>query len=305
VVDRVLGPNHGHRSTRQFDVLVVRRQRSDTPLAGCASQVPLAARAVPGSLPFAADETRKPDAGCDPAYRDGVESGATVVVGGTSGIGLRLAETYASRGDEVVITGRDHGRCSAAAASIAPAGVQACAFDLAAPELIAPALGAIGPVRRLVLGAVERDENSVASYDLVRALRLVTLKLVGYTEVIHALAPRFTRDASILLFGGLAMRRPYPGSTTVSTVNGGITGLVHTLAVELAPIRVNALHPGIVGDSPYWADKPPAVLEAVRARTPLGRLVAMDEIVGAAMFLLDNGAVNGINLDVDGGWLLT
>jgi NAD(P)-dependent dehydrogenase (short-subunit alcohol dehydrogenase family) len=229
-----------------------------------------------------------------------------VVVGGTSGIGLRIAEAYAERGDEVVITGRDHGRCSAAAAGIAgPAGVQACAFDLATPELIGTALGAVGPVRRLVLGAVERDENSVASYDLGRALRLVTLKLVGYTEVVHTLAPRFTRDAAILIFGGLAMRRPYPGSTTVSTVNGGVTGLVHSLAVELAPIRVNALHPGIVGDSPYWANKPPAVLEAVRARTPLGRLITMDEIVGAAMFLLDNGAVNGINLDVDGGWLLT
>jgi NAD(P)-dependent dehydrogenase (short-subunit alcohol dehydrogenase family) len=227
-------------------------------------------------------------------------------VGGTAGIGLRLAETYAAGGDEVVITGRELGRCAAAASSIAGGrAVQACAFDLADPESIAAGLQEVGPVDRLVLGAVERDENSVSSYDLTRALRLVTLKLVGYTEVIHALAPRFTPQASILLFGGLAMRRPYPGSTTVSTVNGGVMGLVHTLAVELAPIRVNALHPGIVGDSPYWANKPPAVLEAVRARTPLGRLATMDEIVGAAMFLLDNGAVNGVNLDVDGGWLLT
>jgi NAD(P)-dependent dehydrogenase (short-subunit alcohol dehydrogenase family) len=235
-----------------------------------------------------------------------VGAGATVIVGGTSGIGLRLAETYAARGHAVVITGRDEGRCTAAAVGIAGAQeVTACTFDLASPELIAPALQAVGAVDRLVLGAVERDENSVASYDVVRALRLVTLKLVGYTEVIHALAPRLTPQASILLFGGLAMRRPYPGSTTVSTVNGGVTGLVHTLAVELAPIRVNALHPGIVGDSPYWAGKPPAVLEAVRARTPLGRLATMDEIVDAAIFLLDNGAVNGINLDVDGGWLLT
>ena len=72
---------------------------------------------------------------------------------------------------------------------------------------------------------------------------------------------------------------------------------MHTLAVELAPIRVNALHPGIVGDSPYWAGKPAAVLDAVLARTPLGRLVTMDEIVHAAMFLLENGAVNGVNLD--------
>jgi len=228
-----------------------------------------------------------------------------VVVGGTTGIGLRLAETYAARGRRVVITGRELERCSTAATSIAGAQpVQACAFDLAEPEAIAPALETIGPVDRLVLGAVDRDENTVASYDVERALRLVTLKLVGYTEVIHVLLPRLTENASIVLFGGLAMRRPYPGSTTVSTINGGVTGLVHTLAVELAPIRVNALHPGIVGDSPYWAGKPPAALEAVRARTPLGRLATMDEIVDAAIFLLENGAVNGVNLDVDGGWLL-
>ena len=228
-----------------------------------------------------------------------------MVVGGTSGIGLRLAETYAARGREVVITGRELERCSTAATSIAGTHpVQACAFDLADPETIAGALEAIGPVDRLVLGAVDRDENTVASYDVARALRLVTLKLVGYTEVIHALLPRLTENASIVIFGGLALRRPYPGSTTVSTVNGGVTGLVHTLAVELAPIRVNALHPGIVGDSPYWAGKPPAALEAVRARTPLGRLATMDEIVDAAIFLLENGAVNGVNLDVDGGWIL-
>ena len=154
---------------------------------------------------------------------------------------------------------------------------------------------------------MERDENSVASYDVARALRLVTLKLVGYTEVIHALAAApHAQNASILLFGGLAMRRPYPGSTTVSTVNGGVTGLVHTLAVELAPIRVNALHPGHRGrQSRTGQANRPAVLEAVRARTPLGRLATMDEIVDAAIFLLENGAVNGVNLDVDGGWLLT
>jgi len=87
-------------------------------------------------------------------------------------------------------------------------------------------------------------------------------------------------------------------------VNGGISGLVRTLAVELAPIRVNALHPGIVGDSPAWKDKPPAVLENVLARTPTGRLATMDDIAGAAEFLLENRAVNGVNLEVDGGWLL-
>ena len=79
---------------------------------------------------------------------------------------------------------------------------------------------------------------------------------------------------------------------------------MHTLAVELAPIRVNAIHPGIVGDSPYWSAKPAAVLEPTIARTPLGRPVTMDEIVDASIFLLENGGVNGVNLNVDGGILL-
>lgn len=234
-----------------------------------------------------------------------VASGAVVIVGGTSGIGLRLAEVYAGRGRNVVVTGRDGARCAAAAAGIRGSGpVGSCAFDLAEPERIASSLESLGAVDRLVLAAIERDQNTVQEYDLARALRLVTLKLVGYTEVVHALSGRLTGDASILLFGGQALRRPYPGSTTVTTVNGGVEGLVRTLAVQLAPTRVNAIHPGIVGDSPEWSGKPDAVLENVRARTPLGRLVTMDEIADAAVFLLENGAVNGVNLEVDGGWLL-
>jgi NAD(P)-dependent dehydrogenase (short-subunit alcohol dehydrogenase family) len=154
-----------------------------------------------------------------------------------------------------------------------------------------------------VLAAIERDRNTVREFDVESAVRLATLKLVGYTEVVHALVERLAADASILVFGGLALERPYPGSTMVTAVNGGVTGLVRTLALQLAPIRVNGIHPGIVGDTPEWADKPAAV-EAVIARTPLGRTVTTDEVVDASIFLLDNGGVNGITLQVDGGWLL-
>jgi NAD(P)-dependent dehydrogenase (short-subunit alcohol dehydrogenase family) len=230
-----------------------------------------------------------------------VSDGVVLIVGGTSGIGLRLAETYAGRGREVMISGRDSERTGAVAAGI---GVGACAVDLSQPETIAGCLASVGTVDRLVIGAVDRDENTIAAYDMTAALKLVTLKLVGYAEVVHTLLPRLSPSASILFFGGLALKRPYPGSTTVTTVNGGVTGLVHTLAVELAPVRVNAIHPGVVGDSPYWASKPPSVLDALVARTPLGRLATMDEIVDACIFLLENGAVNGVNLEVDGGWML-
>jgi NAD(P)-dependent dehydrogenase (short-subunit alcohol dehydrogenase family) len=155
-----------------------------------------------------------------------------------------------------------------------------------------------------VIGAVDRDENTARDYDIAGGRKLVTLKLVGYTEVIHTLLPRMDEDSSIVLFGGLAKDRPYPGSTTVSTVNGGIMGMVHTLGVELAPIRVNAIHPAVVGDTPYWQAKPEGVLDALKDRTPLGRLIATEDVVHATAFLLENRAVTGCNLDVDGGWLL-
>ena len=228
-----------------------------------------------------------------------------LIVGGTSGIGLGLAQTYAARGRHVTITGRTDGRCAEIASGITgPGSVSWHALDLAEPETIASCLADVGSVDRLVLAAIERDQNALAEYDLGRALRLVTLKLVGYTEVVHVLQPRLTSSASILLFGGQALRRPYPGSTTITTVNGGVEGLVRTLAVQLAPVRVNAIHPGIVGDTPEWSGKPPEVLENVRVRTPLGRLVTTEEVVDASVFLLENGAVNGVNLELDGGWML-
>lgn len=229
--------------------------------------------------------------------------GAVVVVGGSSGLGLEVARHYAKQGREVVVTSRDPGRAAAAAADVGGS-TRGLALDLVETDRIAAALADVGPVEHLVISAIERDENTVRDYDVERATRLTTLKLVGYTQTVHVLLDRLGDDSSVVLFGGLAKSRPYPGSTTVSTVNGGISTMVHTMAVELAPIRVNALHPAVVGDSPYWMDKPPEVLENLRARTPLGRLVSMSDIVHATVFLLENPAVTGANLNVDGGWLL-
>jgi NAD(P)-dependent dehydrogenase (short-subunit alcohol dehydrogenase family) len=230
-------------------------------------------------------------------------TGSVVIVGGTRAIGLELARHYAALGDDVVISGRSDEHMTAALDELRRAGGSArgLTFDLAQPEGIAPALADVGPVRRLALVAIDRDSNSVKDYDMARALYLVTLKLVGYTEVVHTLAGRFTPDASILLFGGMAKERPYPGSTTVSTVNGGVVGLTRTLVEELKPLRANSIHPGVVGDSPYWAGKT-AAIDRYTGETPMGRLARMTEIVDAAVFLLENTAVNGVDLIVDGGW---
>jgi NADP-dependent 3-hydroxy acid dehydrogenase YdfG len=231
-----------------------------------------------------------------------MNDGLVVVVGGTSGLGKEVARHYAEADREVVITGRDPARTSTVAAELG-AKTTGIAFDLSRPKQIAPALEGLGDVNRLVLAGVQRDQNTMREYDVDAALQLVTLKLVGYTEVVHALMDRLHDDSSILIFGGLAKERPYPGSMTVTTINHGVDGLVRSLAAELKPIRVNALHPGIVEDSPFWAGKTEA-LDAHRARTTTGRLVRMEDIADAAVFMLENPSVAGSELRVDAGWSL-
>jgi NAD(P)-dependent dehydrogenase (short-subunit alcohol dehydrogenase family) len=226
--------------------------------------------------------------------------GIVLVVGGTAGLGRAVAAHYQRLGQPVVITGRDGDRAASIARELGE-GVTGLGFDLGAPESVAEGLKDVGPVSRLVLAAIYRDNNPIREYDIDGAVTLTTMKLVGYPAVIHALLDRLSRDASVVLFGGRAKDRPYPGSTTVTTVNGGVSTMIRTLAIELKPIRFNAIHPGIVGDSPFWDGKP---LEAVVERTPTGRLATMHEVVDATVFLLENRAVNGVNLYVDGGWML-
>jgi NAD(P)-dependent dehydrogenase (short-subunit alcohol dehydrogenase family) len=232
-----------------------------------------------------------------------MEGAATIIIGGTAGLGRDLAALCLENGHRVVIAGRDETRCADIAAGLHPE-CEHVALDLSDPRSIAGALAGIENVRHVALVAIERDENTVRDYSIEDAIRLTTLKLVGYTEVVHQLLPRMSGDGSVVIYGGQAQARPYPGSTTVSTVNGGVLGMVRTLAVEAAPVRVNGIHPGVIGDSPYWADKPEGVLDPIAERTPIGRLVTMRELSEAALFLLENGAVNGVNLAADGGWIL-
>lgn len=225
-----------------------------------------------------------------------------IIVGGTQGLGLELAKILIARGDHVYITGRDKARADEVAKGLGP-NAKGLGFDISKPHTIAAGLAEVKEVRHVVIGAIERDKNTIRDYNIDNAIRLATMKLVGYTEVVHSLLPRMTKNASILLMGGLAKERPYPGSTTVTAVNGALSTMVKSFVVELAPLRTNAIHPGIIGDSPAWQGNED-FLKAPRSRTPIGRLVTMAEIADAMLFLLDNEGVNGINLAVDGGWLL-
>jgi NAD(P)-dependent dehydrogenase (short-subunit alcohol dehydrogenase family) len=224
---------------------------------------------------------------------------STIIVGG-GGLGRVIARRFADRGDTVIVTSRDKARAEATAAEIGGA-TRGLAVDLSRPETIASAFSDVTEIDHLVITAIDQTPTTLADFDIDTAIAVTTVKLVGYTETVRALRDRFRPGASVVLFGGVAKDRPYPGSTMVTTTNGAINSLVKTLAVELSPHRVNAIHPGIVGDSPKWRDVPTLVQAE---RTPIKRLVTMDEVAHATEFLLDNTGINAQNLIIEGGVLV-
>jgi len=227
-----------------------------------------------------------------------------VVVGGTSGIGLSLAKAAQAIGCKLTVTGRGTERTAEIAKSIGP-GVVGCNLDLDDAGSIEMALKEGPAIDHLVLSPLYQVATTVKDFNVGEANKLLHIKLTGYIKAVSTALPRLKPTSSIVLFGGLAKERPYPTSTMVTVANAGITGVMRTLAVELAPIRVNSVSPGLVGDSPKWdaivkkGENP--IVNAMTSRTPTRRLAAMNDVINAAFFLLDNSSVNGVDLPLDGG----
>jgi NAD(P)-dependent dehydrogenase (short-subunit alcohol dehydrogenase family) len=226
-----------------------------------------------------------------------------VVIGGSSGIGLKIAKDGHALGCKVTISGRG-ARAADIARSIGPE-VTALPVDLEDLASIRAAFAEGPPIDHLVITPIHRLVTSVREFNAAEAKRLAEVKLIGYVETVRAALPRLKPTSSIVLFGGLAKANPYLGSTMISIVNGAIVGMTRTMAVELAPIRVNSISPGLVGDSPAWEravkQGGSPVVEAMVAKTPARRVATMADVAHAVFFLLDNPVVNGIDLEIDGG----
>jgi NAD(P)-dependent dehydrogenase (short-subunit alcohol dehydrogenase family) len=227
-----------------------------------------------------------------------------VVVGGTSGIGLSLAKAAQAIGCKLTVTGRGTERTAETAKSIGP-GVVGCNLDLDDAGSIDTALKEGPAIDHLVLLPLYQVATTVKDFNVGEANKLLHIKLTGYIKAVSTALPRLKPTSSIVLFGGVAKERPYPTSTMVTVANAGISGVMRTLAVELAPIRVNSVSPGLVGDSPKWdaivkkGENP--IVNAMTSRTPTRRLAAMNDVINAVFFLLDNSSVNGVDLPLDGG----
>jgi len=222
-----------------------------------------------------------------------------VIMGGTSGIGLAIAERLTGDGAEVIVTGRDPEKLAAVKDRVAVAE----RLDGTAEDDVAAFFERLGAFEHLVLafspGAV--GGGPLADLAIADVRTAFEGKLFAYLVAVrHA---RVT--GSITLISACSARASLPGTVTFAAVNGAIERIVSPLAAELAPVRVNAVSPGVI-DTPWWSflpeDQRQAQFAEAAAMVPAKRVGRPDDVAGAVRYLIGAGYVTGTILPVDGGF---
>jgi NAD(P)-dependent dehydrogenase (short-subunit alcohol dehydrogenase family) len=225
-----------------------------------------------------------------------------VVFGGGSGAGLAAAKLLASKGAEVIVTGRSLDKMEAARKD----GLSAKAVDGKDVPAVNAFFAELGPFDHLVITAGQTNRGGSFVDDITDQSFRGTFDGKFWVQVnaAHAGARTITKGGSITFFSGGANRRALRGMTNIAAVNAAIDGIVPTLALELAPTRVNAISPGTLRTS-YWTGVPDEQLEAIFERSaqglPAGRVGNPDDIANAVLFLVTTPFVTGTVLAVDGG----
>jgi len=232
-----------------------------------------------------------------------------VIIGGSSGMGLAVARRCLAEGATVVIAGRSRERLEAARGELAcPDRLQAVTADIGNRAQIAALFEHAGTVRHLVVTAADVPYGPVTALTEDSLMRAVRSKLLGPFFAAQEAAPRMTAGTSMTFTSGIAAYRPAPGGSLAAIVNGALESMVRALALELAPIRVNAVSPGWV-DTPLWdqlatPDAKQARLSQMAARLPGNRLAGPADIAHAISYLIEDDYVTGTVLHAEGAQLL-
>lgn len=205
-----------------------------------------------------------------------------VIIGAGSGIARRIAEDATQQGARVISVGRPE-------------------VDLTDEGTIRALADRVGELDYLVSLAADHANGPVTELEREAVHRAFDAKVIGPILLAKHFAPRFRAGGAFLLFSGVAAWRPAPGRTVMAATNAAAAALAEALAVELAPVRVNALSPGII-DSGVW-DGPgkDSFFRTIAASNPARRVGTPSDISSAALLALTNPFLTGTTLHVDGG----
>lgn len=233
----------------------------------------------------------------------GLANKRIVILGGTSGIGLQVGKLAAAEGGQVVLASSNPTKVDAAKDAVP--GAEGGLIDVLSESSIEAFFAEIGPFDHLVYTAggpllVE----PLKTLSLPRAQAFFGARFWGSFLAIKYAAPNMRAGGSVVLTSGMAARRPRAGLTAVSAVCGASESLTRALAVELAPLRVNAVCPGLVRTE-LWdsfpAEERQAMDENAKQRLLVGRLGEAPEVAEAYLYLMKNGFSTGEVIVTDGG----
>ncbi|MFI8569716.1 SDR family oxidoreductase [Rhodococcus sp. NPDC078407] len=226
-----------------------------------------------------------------------------LLIGGASGIGRSVAAEIVGRGGEVILGGRRADVLNDAVASLGPQ-ASSVVVDLTDEASIAAAAAVeVGRVDHVVGLAADHANGPVAELDAADIRKAFDAKVIGPILVAKHFASIIADGGSLLFFSGVAAWKPATGLSVMATTNGAVAFLASALAVELAPIRVNAVSPGIV-DSGAWdsmGSRKGEFFAETADSNPAGRVGRPDDVVSAVLYALTNTFVTGTTLHVDGG----
>jgi NAD(P)-dependent dehydrogenase (short-subunit alcohol dehydrogenase family) len=238
---------------------------------------------------------------------NGFENKRVVIVGGSSGIGFEVAEEAAAQGAEVVIVSSRAERVQEAIQSIG-GDARGQAVDVSDEKAVESFFTNLGAFDHLVFTAGDSLQlHELAHTDLKQARRAFEVRYWSALATVKYGSPQIRKGGSIVLTTGVAGRRPHTGWVIAASVCGTIEALTRALAIELAPIRVNAVCPGVVRTN-LWqnmdSEEREQLFESVGKRLPVGRVGEAHDIAQAYLFLMKEGFSTGQTVVVDGGTVL-
>jgi NAD(P)-dependent dehydrogenase (short-subunit alcohol dehydrogenase family) len=226
-----------------------------------------------------------------------------VVIGGSAGIGLETARRARAEGADVVLTARDPDRLERAATELGAKG--SAAFDATDFDRLDRFFAELPkPIDHVMVTAGGPYYGPLATMDFDQARRDVEEHLWLTLRVARSAADRVRPGGTLLFISGTGGRRPAVGYTVLSTFTAGLPALAKSLALELAPVRVNVIAPGFV-DTPLSASILGHQLEErreeLRTTLPIGRVVGPSDVAALAVHIMTNSALTGATFDIDGG----